>query len=514
MNNYRVSAIDIGSSSIRMTIYEISNDNFTIIEELRQSVKLGKDCFYIGKISRNTINACVEILNNYKKKSNEYKVSSYRTVATTAVREAANVDIFLDNIRTLTNTEIEILSPFKETEYINFALTDILKESKIDYLNENRCVVEIGAGNVEITLTEGKCIVFSRSLPLGILKLKQIFRKQFKNNEDFNNFLSVMIEHELQNLKRDIPKLNINKIFGIGHEIIEISKQYIDDNKKIVKTTKKFLDNLCNKSKNYTEEEIVHKLKVPYNFADNFYSASLILKKIVDFFGCKDIYIPNVSLRDGIIRNFLAKDDENDFFKSLELQLKITSQIIGKSLNYDENHAQKVTELALKLFDQTKEIHHLGRIERCYLIVASMLHDIGSTLSYRAHHKHSQYIISAQNFFSLNNIQKKIIANVARYHRKSTPKRYHKYFMTLTHKNKIIVMKLASLLRIADSLDNTHLQIIDDIKITKKENTIIINAYVVDQFYSEIYSFNHKKKMFQDFFGVNIKIVITRKHEN
>ena len=122
MNNYRVSAVDIGSSSIRMTIYEIKNDNFTIIEELRQPVKLGKDCFYNGKISRNTINACVNILNNYKKKSNEYKVSLYRTVATTAVREAANVDIFLDNIRTLTNTEIEILSPFKETEYINFAL--------------------------------------------------------------------------------------------------------------------------------------------------------------------------------------------------------------------------------------------------------------------------------------------------------------------------------------------------------------------------------------------------------
>jgi exopolyphosphatase/guanosine-5'-triphosphate,3'-diphosphate pyrophosphatase len=77
--------------------------------------------------------------------------------------------------------------------------------------------------------------------------------------------------------------------------------------------------------------------------------------------------------------------------------------------------------------------------------------------------KHSYYIITLQNFFSLDENEVNIIAHVARYHRKSHPKKSHINFQNLTHKDKMIVMKLASILRIADSLDNTHLQLIDDI---------------------------------------------------
>ena len=98
MKKENIAAIDIGSSSIRMTICEVTKNEYDVLEKLRRPVRLGKDCFYNGKISRQIINECVLILKKYKKLCEEYKVTKIYAAATTAVREAGNVDVFLDNI--------------------------------------------------------------------------------------------------------------------------------------------------------------------------------------------------------------------------------------------------------------------------------------------------------------------------------------------------------------------------------------------------------------------------------
>ena len=221
-----------------------------------------------------------------------------------------------------------------------------------------------------------------------------------------------------------------------------------------------------------------------------------------------------ISLKDGIIKSLFFVQNKKKYFSKLEMQLYANAISLGRSLNFDEKHAIKVMEIATKIFDQTKDIHYLGNIEKCYLIIASILHDIGSALSYRSHHKHSLYIIKAQEFFSFNKNEINIIANIARYHRKSGPRKSHPDYMILSHKDKMIVMKLASRLRIADSLDNTHLQIIKDIELSREDNKIIINAIVKDQFFSEIYSFKYKKELFEEFFGLKVILKIKGKHEN
>ncbi len=508
MKKENIAAIDIGSSSIRMTICEVTKNEYDVLEKLRRPVRLGKDCFYNGKISRQIINECVLILKKYKKLCEEYKVTKIYAAATTAVREAGNVDVFLDNIRTLTNIDIEILSPSKESEYIYLALSNRISQINDNNKKEYWGIVKIGTGNVQITLLDDQCIIFTRSLPLGIMKIKQIFIKEFNREENFHNFLRVMIEHELQNLKRNIPLIKINKLYVIGFEIEALSKILTKKENDLSQISKNALQNLCLKIQNYTEEEITHKLKIPYELSETFYPASIIFLKIVNFFKCENIYIPRVSLRDGIIRSKFFISNKKKYFQKLEIQLIANAINLGRSLNFDEKHAIKVMDIAIKIFSQTKDIHYLDNIERCYLIVASILHDIGSTLSYRSHHKHSLYIIKAQDFFSFDKNEINIIANIARYHRKSGPKNSHPDYISLSHKDRMIVMKLASILRIADSLDNTHLQLIKDIELSKNDNKIIIYATVKEQFFSEVYSFNYKKKLFEDFFGLDVILKI------
>jgi exopolyphosphatase/guanosine-5'-triphosphate,3'-diphosphate pyrophosphatase len=512
LDKENIAVIDIGSGSIKMSIYEIKKNGFDILEELRQPIRLGKDTFEKGSINRNTIDECVHILKKFKKLCKEYKVNKISAVATTAVREAINIDIFLDNIWTNTNIEIEILPPSKEMEYTYSALIDYIDLN--DFKDQYWCILKIGTGNVELTVIEGDCIIFTRSLPLGILKLKELFLKEFSSEDYFNNFLKVMIKHELQNLKLEVSRFKVSKIFGVGFNINVLSEVLGQkDKNEILKINRQSLRELCDRIEKYTEEEIVHKLNIPFSAEETFYASSYIFLKVIDFFNCNDVYATKVSLRDGVVKHLYFDYDRDNYFIKLEKQLKINALNIGKSLNFDEKHGLKVMELSLKIFDETADIHRLGQIERCYLLISAILHDIGLTISYRSHHKHSHYIIKAQEFFSLKENQVNIIANIARYHRRSEPKKSHIEYMSFSHNDRMIITKLASILRIADGFDNSHLQLIDDIKIERVEEGIIINAYVDKQLYSEVYSFNYKKKMFENFFGIKLKLRIINKNE-
>jgi exopolyphosphatase/guanosine-5'-triphosphate,3'-diphosphate pyrophosphatase len=170
--------------------------------------------------------------------------------------------------------------------------------------------------------------------------------------------------------------------------------------------------------------------------------------------------------------------------------------------------------MALKLFDQTVSIHHLGKKERGYLIVASILHDIGTSVSPRAHHKHSLYVINAQEFFHFDDVEKNIIANIARYHRRSGPKPTHPEYMRLSVTDRMTVIKLAAILRIADSLDNSGQQIVDLSHIEIRDDKLIITVTVRGNIVAEAYAFKTKRELFEDFFGIDVKLRIKRKNED
>lgn len=509
MNKKVLSVIDIGSSAIRMSIVEVIDGKISILEELRQQVRLGKDTFNKGKILRPTINQCILILKNYKNLCDEYKVEEIYVVATTAVREASNVDIFIDNIFSNTGLAVEIISTTKETEYIYNAInSNIINKFKRN--DEYQAIIEIGSGTVEISIFNRKSIIFSRSLPMGALKMKMIFSDAPNAEESFLYYLKATVERELRNLKREIPASKVSAIYGIGSEL-ELLTKILNSNENENYINKKELEEFCSKIHSFSDDEIVHKMNVPYDYADTFHPIIFMFSKVIDFFECDKIYIPKVNLRYGVAQSVIDSIDKIDFFCKYQIQFKTTAINIGRRLNFDENHALKVMNLALKIFDETSNAHQLGDKEKAYLMISSILHDIGASLSDSSHHKHSMYIIKSQDFFYLEERQKNIIANVARYHRSSDPKSTHPDYMELSPKDRMIVMKLSSILRIADSLDNTHLQLVKNIRVIKdKPNSLIIAAYVKDQIFAELYSFRYKKILFETLFGVSLRLKIKK----
>lgn len=119
-------------------------------------------------------------------------------------------------------------------------------------------------------------------------------------------------------------------------------------------------------------------------------------------------------------------------------------------------HCRQVARLAVALFDQTASLHGLDRKARTLLACAGLLHDIGVSVTYQRHHKHSRDLILAASLPALTPREKLIVANLARYHRKGHPSPEHAHFARLAAADRELVRMLAALLRIADGLDRTH----------------------------------------------------------
>ena len=506
MKGKRFAAIDLGSESICMSIAELQKDgSVETIEETRQPSLLGKDSFYKGKISRETINSCIRTLLQYKKLCNEYGVDEILVVTGTAVRESVNADIFIDNIATATGLPVQILSSNSQTEFVHRAL--VKKLSDKDYSNY-RCIAEIGAGNVVITIFDRDFILYSTTLPIGALRAKQLFsQEEYHQEEGFAKYLRFIVEHELRAMVKLIPVKKIIRIYGIGQELEEISRVLkISYQQNFTRIEKKQLEEICHQAERYSTDEIIHRMNVSDDLAENFYSICSIFLSIIKFLECEEIYIPDFTLKDCVVSKVADKYSEVNDDNLLEKQIIINSQNIGRTFNYDENHALKVLELAMKLFDQTVDLHQLGAHEKCLLMAGAILHDVGLAISNRSHHKHSQYIVSTQNFYYYSDEDRQIIANIVRYHRRTLPKLTHNDYAALSHKNRMIVCKLAAILRIADSLDNNHRQNVEDINVTIKKKNINIEVKTTDSSLVEEYSFNVKKDLVEEFFGFQVML--------
>jgi exopolyphosphatase/guanosine-5'-triphosphate,3'-diphosphate pyrophosphatase len=137
-------------------------------------------------------------------------------------------------------------------------------------------------------------------------------------------------------------------------------------------------------------------------------------------------------------------------------------------------HAQHVARLALALFDQTRALHGLTDREREWLEYAALLHDLGVLISYPRHHHHSYYLIKNGDLRGFEPEEIELIALVARYHRRGTPKMTHEEYAQLKPALRRTIKVLASILRVAESLDRSHAQVVSALELQDRGGDFLL----------------------------------------
>ena len=216
--------------------------------------------------------------------------------------------------------------------------------------------------------------------------------------------------------------------------------------------------------------------------------------------------ISEYALREGIILDTIEKYHRKSKFDHFH-DIRYTSVLhIAETFQYEKEHARQVVHLALDIFDQTVPLHKLGPGERVYLEAAAMLHEVGLYVSHAQHHRHSYYLIRNAELLGFTENEKEIIANVARYHRKSHPKMKHEGFSKLNADDRDIVIKLAAILRIADGLDRTHASAVKSLRCRRSRSSVHFHLRKAKRgkIELEVWGANRKKELFEKAFHVNV----------
>jgi exopolyphosphatase / guanosine-5'-triphosphate,3'-diphosphate pyrophosphatase len=144
----------------------------------------------------------------------------------------------------------------------------------------------------------------------------------------------------------------------------------------------------------------------------------------------------------------------------------------------EPEHALQVARLADRLFDELQPWHRRGAPARELLRCAALLHDIGwfLTPTGQSHHKLSAKLILDYTWTTHSPREVRLIAQIARYHRKALPQPEHSAYQALPVADRALVSQLAGILRVGDALDRTHRQIVTDLKASVTPGKILIEV--------------------------------------
>jgi exopolyphosphatase / guanosine-5'-triphosphate,3'-diphosphate pyrophosphatase len=502
-----VAVIDIGSSAIRMVIAEIGPKlSIRYLENVQKPVSFGKDVFAGGRLTPASIRQGIDILNHYKTMLESYGVRRMHAIATSAVREAANRDSFVDQVFVRTGIDVEVIEGAEENRLDLIAVEQAL-QGHFDFDKHSCLIIEVGSGSTEIMATTAGEVALTRTLLIGPLRLPDQAQVGKMDPAALQRLLRRRVGAISDEFRREYDLAGVDSFIALGASMRFVAKELGASGPETLLTfsTKDFQEFLKTLSK-LSSEEISEKYGVPYSDAETLYASLLLYGNFLGETKAEKILVPMVSIRDGLLRE-MAQMVSGSRRSDLSRQVIRSARSLGKKYNYDETHAQAVAAMALKLFDHFKEDHGTGPRERMLLEVSALLHDIGTFISATSHHKHSAYLIQAAEIFGLRKVDKDIVANVARYHRRSQPKLTHPAYMALSRPDRAVVSKLAAILRVAEGLDASHQQKCRDFTVERKgpSCSLWVPAEVGD-ISLERQALSRKTDMMNDILGIMLSL--------
>lgn len=468
---HRVAAIDIGSNSIHLIIAEVRpGERLRIIEREKDTVRLAAGLDETHHLTDEKIQAAIATLRRFADLAQAHDVMALLVVATSAIREAWNREVFLQRVEQEVGLKVEILPGVEEARLIALAVTEVT-----DFQGERGLIVDVGGGSTEFILTDGQTITYLASVKLGAVRLQERFlSRQDPPSRAEVEALTTYIRSGLARTVREIQEAGgFQRVIGTSGTILALAaaKPDICPLEKKDSTSKKVSFPSFASELTYAElqalncrlQRMSHKERrklpgVDSRRADIIVAGGILLETIFRELGISHLTTCEWSLREGVVLNYLREQGWLLSQASLPAQdvRKRSILSVARRYAYEAGHAHHTAKLAEQVFDQTQFLHGLGAREREWLHYAALLHDIGYHIAHTSHHKHAMYLIRHAELPGFHSHEIAIIANLVRYHRGSLPKRKHDDFTRLLPTHQETVTKLIPILRLADALDRRH----------------------------------------------------------
>ncbi len=504
-----VAALDLGTNSFHLVVARVRGSAFEVITREKDMVRLGHGGGDMKELAPDAIERGLAALVRMSHLATSLG-ASVRAVATSAIREAANADDFVRRARREAKVEIEVVSGIEEARLIHLGVLQ-----SVPVFDRRHLVVDIGGGSTEVLLGEGGDALAARSFKLGAVRLTDRFFP--------GGTIRPGAVEACRSYARSVLVAFTREVRAAGFDIAVASSGTAETMARLVQAarggegprtfncfefTRSELDDVVDALT--SRRTAAARRAVPGldpGRADIVVAGALILQALAHEYRVKRFMFSEGALREGVLVDTISRFDEGVLHHLRNVSLRSIHALAGRC-DDDPAHSARVAALALRLFDDTAQLHGLPAECRDYLEAAALLANVGLVISHSKHHLHSYYVIRNSELTGLTDHEIALIALVARYHRKSAPKPSHPDFAVLAADDQRIVRVLAGLLRVAIGLDRRHDGRVTDVAAHVTGDRLAVRAVhrhgrEIDL---ELYTANERAGLLADVLGMPVEV--------
>ena len=462
--NRQAAVIDLGSNSWRLVVFTyVPGGWWKPTDELFETVRIGAGLGASGRLSDEAMQRGLETLAVFQRfcRANRLAANDVHAVATSAIRDAANREEFLTRAREATGMTIEVLSAQDEAwfGYVAAVNTTTLSDG---------VVLDIGGGSMQLIHLSDRRAQEMVSFPLGAVRLTEQFLPSAgaAKKKDLERVRSHVRESlaDLRWLSRAGERL-----VGLGGAARNLAAAAQDAAAGIDLGVQGFVITP------ETIAELVARLAalpssqrgtvpgIKPGRGDIILAAALVLETVLDRGGFNGIEVTEAGLRDGVFLSRILLAGREPLFGDVR-----RTAVRNMAIQYESDlpHAEHVARLSLQMFDSLVAggLFEPRPGERELLWAASMLHDVGMTIAYDDHHKHSRYLIISAELPGFDPRERALIAQMTRYHRKGVPK-LGEMAPIAREGDEELVERCSVVLRLAEHLERGRDQSVSEVRL-------------------------------------------------
>lgn len=509
----KVAAIDIGSNSIHMVVARVDADgHFTLLDRAKEMVRLGKGTLSARVLSREAMQAGMQVLATFKRLADTQQIDRVVAVATSAVREAKNGGDFIAQIGRELGIHVDLITGREEARLIHLAVSNAL-----DLRDASTLLVDIGGGSVELVLAENGVVKLRESLKLGVLRLAERFFEHDPPERDELEALEEYLDRQLGPVLKRLRGAEVRRLVGTSGTVLNLAAIALQLDGG---TVPERLHGVTLRAKDVQRVRKVlvrsdrdarqHLAGLDRRRVDTIVPGAVLIDYLMRRLDVPELTTCEWALREGVLLDFVRghrrEIEENEAIPDPRRRSVVH---LGRRLNFEEGHSEQVARLALSIFDQTAERHGLGAREREWLEFAAVLHDVGNHIAHSRHHRHSYYLILHGELMGFDPKEIQLIATLARYHRKGGPKDGDEELEALPNGMRAAVAPLAAILRLADALDRSHFSVVRSVKLAGKGKEMTMSVHTGGHDAElELWAARRKGELFEQVFGARLTMEV------
>lgn len=498
-----VCVIDCGTSAVRAFIAEVSGESTRVLEDISRPVDLAS-ALLTGRLRREAMDSVESAIAGIVAAAHAYGVERFRAVAT-SLREVLNADVLIERLRTQTGIDLEVIASPEEARLYFEAVRMLSRRCGFDLAGDS-LLIEIGGGGSCLSLVRDGKMVHAVEEHYGTHRLHEQFRGM-RDSMDYAVSIDRLAQGAVRAVLGRLPVAKVDRLIVTGGVVrrlftLIIGQEPAADEIQVLEA--RLVAGWYERMQPLTPAQRAERCGLDTDRAAMLLPAAALIRHLCERTGASSIRVPPITLRDGLMADLLPGAEGPHHLDGSHL-LAEARQLVAR-YHGDLAYAEHTAALCGQLFDQTRELHGLGPRERVLLEFSALVHDIGAYINVRNRHKHTMYLIESSDLAGLTSEEQDVVAQVARYHRKSVPEPHHTGFTVLPRRLRVVVSTLAALLRIAYALDVERCQRIRTLRCEVRGRDLLIH---VDrrQVALERWAVTGKSDLFSDVFGLDVRVV-------